>query len=97
MGRIVASDFRDPEGLFYLSPHLAHLNEVDSALSVFERVLAGGYSCFPAMAQDPWLDRLRNKPAFAELLHQAETQHRVAATTFAQLRGEQMLGLAPRT
>ena len=27
VGRIVASDFRDPEGLFYLSRHLAHLNE----------------------------------------------------------------------
>ena len=32
VGRIVGSDFRDPEGLFYLSRHLAHLNEVDPAL-----------------------------------------------------------------
>ena len=24
VGRVVASDFRDPEGLFYLSRHLAH-------------------------------------------------------------------------
>src|SRR4029453_5400584 len=32
VARIVASDFSDPEGLFYLSRHLAHLNEVDRAL-----------------------------------------------------------------
>jgi eukaryotic-like serine/threonine-protein kinase len=97
VARIVASDFRDPEGLFYLSRHLAHLNEVDSALNLFERVVAGGYFCFPAMAQDPWLDGLRNTAAFADLMHQVETQHRVAAMSFAQLRGEEVLGLASAT
>ena len=93
IARILSSDFRDPEGLFYLSRHLAHLNEVDSALSLLERVVAGGYFCFPAIAEDPWLDGLRNRAAFARLLHEVETQHRVAAIRFAQLRGEEVLGL----
>jgi tetratricopeptide (TPR) repeat protein len=97
VGRIVASDFRDPEGLFYLSRHLAHLNEVDSALTLFERVFAGGYFCFPAMAQDPWLDPLRKKPAFAELLRLVESRHGEAAAAFAQLRGEKVLGVALST
>ena len=97
VGRIVASDFRDPEGLFYLSRHLAYSNEVDPALSLLERVVAGGYVCFPAMVQDPWLDGLRNKPAFAELLHQVETQHRMAAMAFAELNGEKILQLASAT
>ena len=64
VGRIVGSDFRDPEGLFYLSRHLARLNEVGPALDLLERVVASGYFCFPAMARDPWLDSLRKKPAF---------------------------------
>ena len=46
VGRIVGSDFRDPEGLFYLSRHLAHLNEVNPALDLLERVVASGYLLF---------------------------------------------------
>jgi hypothetical protein len=41
-GRIVASDFSDPEGLFYLTRNLARLNQVDSALELLERVVGGG-------------------------------------------------------
>lgn len=94
VGRIVDSDFRDPEGLFYLSRHLAHHNEVDPALHLLERVVAGGFFCFPAMDRDPWLDPLRDKPAFTKLLRQAETQHREASAAFAQLRGEKALRIA---
>jgi DNA-binding winged helix-turn-helix (wHTH) protein/tetratricopeptide (TPR) repeat protein len=92
--RVVSSDFRDPEGLFYLSRHLAHLNEIGPALHLFERVVAGGFFCFPSMANDPWLDPLRKKPAFTKLLRHAETQHREALAAFTQLRGEKVLGVA---
>ncbi len=94
VGRIVASDFRDPEALFYLSRHLAHLNEEGPALKLLERVVAGGFFCFPAMADDPWLGPLREKPAFTKLLRQVETQHRAATAAFSQLRGEKALGIA---
>jgi DNA-binding winged helix-turn-helix (wHTH) protein/tetratricopeptide (TPR) repeat protein len=94
VGRVVASDFRDPEGLFYLSRHLAHLNETGAALDLFERVVAGGFFCFPAMARDPWLDALRKKPAFARLLRQAQVQHQAALEAFKHLGGDQMLGTA---
>ena len=46
VGASLASDFRDPEGLFYLSRHLAHLNEIGPALDLFERVVASGFSAF---------------------------------------------------
>jgi hypothetical protein len=94
VGRLVASDFRDPEGLFYLTRHLAHLNEVAPALSLFERSIAGGYFCFPAMASDPWLDPIREEPLFKELLHRAETQHQEAVAAFAEVRGKSALGFA---
>ena len=92
--RILASDFRDPEGLFYLSRHLARLNETAPALEILERVVAGGFFCFPVMAKDPWLDSLRKKPAFSKLLRQAETQHQAAAATFKRLQGDKLLGIA---
>jgi len=94
IGRIVGSDFRDPEGLFYLSRHLAHLNEANAAIDLLGRVVAGGYFCFPAMHQDPWLNTLRKRPAFTKLLSQAEKQHRDAIAAFARLHGEKLLGIA---
>ena len=92
VGRVVASDFRDPEGLFYLSRHLAHLNETGAALDLFERVVAGGFFCFPAMARDPWLDSLRRKPAFTRLLRQAEAQHQEASAAFERASWRQGAG-----
>ena len=94
--RIIASDFRDPEGLFYFSRHLAHLNQADPALGLLDRVVAGGFFCYPAMAQDRWLDPLRDRRAFMELMRQAETRHQEAAGTFTELRGERALGVALR-
>ena len=91
VGRVVASDFRDPEGLFYLSRHLAHLNEIGAALDLFERVVAGGFFCFPAMARDPWLDSLRGKPAFSRLLQRAQAQHQEALDAFQSLQGDKVL------
>lgn len=82
VNRIVGSDFRDPEGLFYLSRHLAHLGDVAPALDLLERVVASGYFCFPVMARDAWLDSLRKKPAFTRLLRRAEALHQEARAAF---------------
>jgi DNA-binding winged helix-turn-helix (wHTH) protein/tetratricopeptide (TPR) repeat protein len=90
--RIAASDFCDPEGLFYMARHLAHLGEIDGAIDLFRRVLEGGYCCYPAMTDDPWLDPARAKPGFRKLLRQAQTRHRQAASTFAHLHGATVLG-----
>jgi tetratricopeptide (TPR) repeat protein len=95
VGRVVSSDFGDPEGLFYLSRHLAHLNELGPALDTLERVVSSGFFCFPAMARDPWLDSLRKKPAFTKLLRRAEARHQEAVTAFERLGGDKVLGVAP--
>jgi DNA-binding winged helix-turn-helix (wHTH) protein/tetratricopeptide (TPR) repeat protein len=95
VGRVAQSDFRDPEGLFYLSRHLAHVNEVGPALDLFERVVAGGFFCFPAMAGDPWLRPLRKKPAFTKLLRRAEIRHQEALAAFERLGGDKVLGVQP--
>jgi DNA-binding winged helix-turn-helix (wHTH) protein/tetratricopeptide (TPR) repeat protein len=90
--RIAASDFCDPEGLFYMARHLAHLNEIDRAIDLFRRVVEGGYCCYPAMAGDPWLDPARARREFRTILRLAETRHRQAASTFAHVHGDAVLG-----
>jgi hypothetical protein len=93
IGRVTTSDFRDPEGLFYLARQLAHLHEHDAALALLERIVGGGFFCLPALERDPWLDPLRQTPAFIALVRRAEVLHRAAAEAFASLRGFQFLGL----
>ena len=93
VGRIVSSDFRDPEGLFYLSRHLAHLHELGPALDLLERVVASGFFCVSAMARDPWLDSLRKKPEFTKLLRRAEARHQEALAAFDRLDGNKVLGV----
>lgn len=90
--RIVDSAFSDPEGLFYLTRHLAHLNQVDAALKLFARVIECGIFCYPAMSNDPWLDPIREKPEFVRLLETAEQQHQIAERQFARLEGHRILG-----
>ena len=91
VNRLLASDFSDPEGLFYLTRHLAHLNEADAALAVFRRVVSGGFSCYPAMAHDEWLDPLRKKREFKELLDTAHQRHQQAQEIFTRLDGKTLL------
>jgi DNA-binding winged helix-turn-helix (wHTH) protein/tetratricopeptide (TPR) repeat protein len=89
--RILASDFSDPEGLFYLSRHLAYLNEADAALATFRRVVSGGYVCHPAIAHDPWLDPLRKKREFKDLLETVRAGHERAAKAFEASNGRELL------
>jgi eukaryotic-like serine/threonine-protein kinase len=96
VGRIVASEFSDPEGLFYLTRHLARLNEVDAALELFQRVVGGGFVCYPAMLRDPWLEPARKSPQFARLLETAKQRHQVAQEEFTRLEGDRILGLGTR-
>jgi eukaryotic-like serine/threonine-protein kinase len=96
VGRIVHSAFSDPEGLLYLTRHLAHLNQTNAALELFDRVVRGGIFCYPAMSSDPWLDPIREWPEFVSLLERAKQQHQVAASEFARLQGNRTLGIETR-
>jgi hypothetical protein len=95
--RILQSAFSDPEGLLYLTRHLAHLNQIDVALELFERVVGGGLFCYPAMSRDPWLDPLRQSPRFVTLLARAEQHHKAAVSEFTRLQGNRALGIGSRS
>ena len=86
------AEFRDPEALYYSARHLAHLNEIDAAVDLFGRVVAGGCLCFPTFERDPWLKSLRKKPDFVKALRQAEIEHQKAVTVFRDRGGEKLVG-----
>jgi len=90
---IVASEFSDPEGLYYLTRHLARLGEADAALELFRRVVGGGFCCYPAMLEDPWLDEVRRRAEFTRLMENAEQRHRAAEKEFERLEGDRVLGI----
>ena len=56
---IVASGFRDAEGLYYLARQLAHAGAAEEAVAVLERATAAGFFCYPLLASDEWLDPVR--------------------------------------
>jgi TolB-like protein/predicted Ser/Thr protein kinase len=86
----------DPEGNYYIARQLARLGELDEAVGLIDRSIAGGFYCYPAMARDPWLDALRGQPAFISTLRRAEDLHRDAAIAFLQAGGDKVFGpLAP--
>jgi eukaryotic-like serine/threonine-protein kinase len=93
VNRIVSSDFRDPEGLFYLTRHLARLGDTAGALRLLDRVAAGGFACYPALADDPWLSTLRARPAFKKVLADTRNRHEAARAAFVAANGAHLLGM----
>jgi DNA-binding winged helix-turn-helix (wHTH) protein/TolB-like protein len=94
--RIIASGFSDPQALFYLARHLVHLNQVDSALELLERSLAGGFFCYPALSRDPWFEPVHRNSKFTGLLQKVEQQYLTAVSEFERIEGHRMLEVGRR-
>jgi serine/threonine protein kinase len=89
---LMATDFMDPEGRYYLVRQLAFLNEAGRAIPLLETVVDGGYFCYPQMASDPWLDPIRGDAAFQRILQRARTLHHEAIDVFMAEGGPGLLG-----
>ena len=91
MKAMLSPDFRDPEGRFYVARHVARHGDADDALEQLEGVVADGFSCYPALERDPWLDPLRPKPRFAELQERCASRHAASLRAFEELNGQAVL------
>jgi serine/threonine protein kinase/tetratricopeptide (TPR) repeat protein len=85
--------FRDPEGIYYLARQLSFLGERGPALETLARAIQQGFFCYPAMVRDPWLDPIRARGEFTDLLRHAHELHREAAAAFVAGGGEALLQL----
>jgi serine/threonine protein kinase/tetratricopeptide (TPR) repeat protein len=90
--KFLESDFRDPEGIFFIARNLARVGAIDEALSCLTRAVDGGFWSIEAAVPDPWLDSLRGSPQFGDLIDRCETGRRRAATEYARVGGERLLG-----
>ena len=89
---VIASGLRDPEGLYHLAVPLAHFGGEDRAVEILADVVDLGY--FPSVAspRDPWLERLRHRTDFRQVMLKAEQRHQEARAAFIQAGGPALLG-----
>ena len=89
--RITTSHWRDPEGLYYLVRQLAYLGAGDEAVALLNRVVNGGFFCYPLFTRDRWLESLRDRHDFKDVLHHAETEHHKSVGAFQSAGGDALL------
>ena len=89
---LIASGFRDPEGLFYQAVKLAHAGELDRAVEIFADVVDRGFYPYETLTRHAWLDPLRMRHDFAVVLQKAEHRHHEARADFVNAGGETLLG-----
>ena len=90
---ILQSNFRDPEGVFYLTLLLPRLGQVDLAEMLLGKAIEGGFHCTAPLRHMPWLEPLRARPSFQDLIARAEERQRENAEAFIAEGGPQILGL----
>lgn len=90
---LIASGFRDPEGLFYQAIKLAHAGDSDRAVEILSDVIDRGFYPYETFARHAWLDSLRARQDFNAILKKAETRHQEARVAFVSAGGETLLGV----
>ena len=90
---LMKTTFRDPEGIYYQARQFSYLGQDAKALSMLSRAIDNGFFCYPAMIRDPWLDPLRGRTEFTDLLRKAQELHREAQGAFLAAGGESLLGM----
>ena len=91
MKAMLSPDFRDPEGRFYVARHVARYGDADEALTQLEGVVADGFLCYPVFERDRWLDALRPKPRFTEVLARCASRNAASRRAFEELTGRGVL------
>ena len=90
---VIAGSHRDPEGRFYLGLDLAHFGREDRAVELLADAVDAGYFPYDAFNRLAWLDPLRHRTDFLEIMRNAEHRHREARAAFIDAGGEALLGL----
>jgi pentatricopeptide repeat protein len=90
---LVASGFRDPEGLFYQAIQLAHAGDLDRAVEIFADVVKRGFYPYETFMRHAWIDPLRGRQDFGAILEIAQHNHEKAHAAFVNAGGKTLLGI----
>lgn len=90
---VIAGGLRDPEGFYHLARGLAHFGRADRAVELLAQAVDRGYFQPFALARDAWLDKLRARADFQEVVMNAEHHHEAARAAFIQAGGQTLLGV----
>jgi DNA-binding winged helix-turn-helix (wHTH) protein len=86
-----ADELTDPEAMFYIARTLARLSAQAAAIAALERVVEGGYFCYPAFATDSWFDGVRGVKAFKRIADIARDRHELARRAWLEAGGDAVL------
>jgi serine/threonine protein kinase/tetratricopeptide (TPR) repeat protein len=89
-----AAGVPDPEMLFYVGRHLAHVGELDDAIVFVRRAFEGGFFCYPVFAADSWLEPVRSRAAFQSVLTAVRKRWQRASSIFVESGGPALLEVA---
>jgi len=89
---VIARGLRDPEGLYHLARQLAQFGREDRAVELLADAVDRGYSPSLTFSRDAWLDALRGRTDFQQLLLKVEQRHQQARAAFIQAGGPALLG-----
>jgi len=89
---VIAGGLRDPEGLYHLARGLAHFGREDRAVELLADAVDRGYSPSVTFSRDAWLEKLRRRIDFREILLKVEQRHQDARAAFMQAGGQALLG-----
>lgn len=90
---VIAGGTRDPEGLFMVALALAHFCGENRAVEILADAVHLGYFPYDTFNQNPWLDPLRHRTDFLEIVRKVEHRHQEARAVFIQAGGEALLGV----
>jgi hypothetical protein len=83
----------DPEALYFIARTLSRLDEPDMALDVLDRVIERGFFCPTILLRDPWLDPIRGRSRFNDIVGRSDARARDAEVEFRRLSGPRLLGM----
>ena len=92
MSRLIATGFRDPEGLFFAARALAKVGASDEAMALLEQVVHG-YFVSERLERDPWFASLQSDPRMRQCIRAARERHEAAAAAYREAGGPQLLGV----
>ena len=84
---LLAGGLRDPEGFFVMGLALAGGGDLDRALELIREAIGRGYFPLATLDTHPWLDRLRGRAPFVEVLERARRLHADARQAFLEAGG----------